>query len=290
MYAWVDRGKEKNTLQKLQAEGYVHVVQAPAKADEKGVDIKGAELTMMYHPEGNFLVVEGDPEGKAGVAQDDLAQMLMDKIFIIGPEINIDQAANKAWVEGPGAMQMDSATNFQGEKLAKPVPLTIHWNDEMFFTGKHAEFRKGVQAEQDNSHLACKELSVFFDHAISLKEGNHDGPPPRVKSLVAYEGVRVEDRTLEGDRVISYHRLVSRVLNMDALEPEDAGPKPAAGSDGNEIHAPGPGDFRTFQRQGADDGPFGPPRPAGAKAEAAKPGAKPAGAPRPAPRRRPTSR
>ena len=271
VYAWVARGKEKSALESLQAEGDVHVTQAPAKADEKGVDVKGAALDMTPHPEGNFLVVEGD-----------LAQLLMDKIYIIGPVINIDQAANKAWVEGPGAMQMESRTNFQGESLAKAVPMTIHWNDEMFFTGKHAEFRKGVQAEQDNSRLACKELSVLFDHAISLKEGNHDGPPPRVKKLVCYEGVRVEDRTLEGDRVISYHRLVSPSLVMDALEPEEAGPKPAAGSDGNEVHAPGPGDLRMFQRGAADEDPTGPPRPAAAKAEAAKPvaGAKPAAAPK----------
>ena len=90
VYAWVDRGKEKNTLKRLQAEGDVHVTQAPAKPDEKGVDVKGAALDMTYHPEGNFLVVEGD-----------LAQLLMDKIYIIGPVINIDQASNKAWVEGP---------------------------------------------------------------------------------------------------------------------------------------------------------------------------------------------
>ena len=177
VYAWVDRGKEKNTLQKLQAEGDVHVVQAPAKADEKGVDIKGAALDMTYHPEGNFLVVQGD-----------LAQMLMDKIYIIGPEINIDQAANKAWVEGPGAMQMESATNFQGEKLAKPVPMTVHWNNEMFFTGTHAEFRKASRPSRTTPTWPASSCSVFFDHAISLKEGNHDGPPPHVKNLVCLQG------------------------------------------------------------------------------------------------------
>ena len=61
----------------------------PARPDEKGVDVDGETLQMNYHPEGNFLVVTGD-----------LAQLRMDKIYIIGPEVNIDQATNKAWVNG----------------------------------------------------------------------------------------------------------------------------------------------------------------------------------------------
>jgi len=47
-------------LEKLQAEGDVSVHQDPAKPDEKGVDVVGASLEMIYHPEGNFLVVMGD--------------------------------------------------------------------------------------------------------------------------------------------------------------------------------------------------------------------------------------
>ncbi len=280
VYAWVARGKEKNTLERLQAEGYVHVTQAPAKADEKGVDIKGAALDMTYHPEGNFLVVQGD-----------LAQLLMDKIYIVGPVVNIDQAANKAWVEGPGAMQMESATNFQGEKLTKAVPMTVEWNKDMFFTGRYAEFTDHVQAEQDeqdNAHLACESLQVFFDHSISLKEGNHDGPPPRVKKLVAYESVRVEDRSLEGDRVIHYQRIIAPSLTMNALEPENADAKPEEGSEGNEIRAPGPGDLRMFQQARQDPlgppgpGPPGPGRGQGPRREARPPTARPA-PPRPRP-------
>ena len=258
VYAWVVRGKEKNTLERLQAEGDVVVLQAPAKGEEKGVDIRGAALDMTYHPEGNFLVVQGD-----------LAQLQMDKIYIVGPEVNIDQAANKAWVNGPGAMQMESATNFQGEKLSKPVPMTVQWNKEMFFTGRFAEFTDGVQGEQDNARLACNAMSVAFDKPISLKEGSHDGPPPHVKKLVCHGKVRVEDRTLEGDRVVRSTRLQAPALDEEAIEPDDDAPAPGGkgqgegGSDGNEVHAPGPGDLRIFQVGGDDDDPLAAPRPPG---------------------------
>ena len=241
VYVWVTRCEEKTALEKLDAEGDVAVRQNPAKPDQKPLDVKGASLELTYHPEGDFLVVRGD-----------LAQLQMDTIYILGPEVTIDQASNKAWVVGAGAMQLESATNFQGDKLAKPVPMTIHWNDNMFFNGRYAEFSKGVQAEQDNAHLACQSLQVFFDRPISLKEGNRGGPAPRVKNLVCYKDVRVDDRTLEGDKVISAKRLTGPALNMNALEPEEGDPKTPSGSTGNEIRMPGPGDVRLFQIGGVD--------------------------------------
>ena len=270
VYVWMVRGEEKNTLEKLDAEGDVVVRQDPAKPGEKPLDVNGASLELTYHPEGDFLVVRGD-----------LAQIQMETIYILGPEVTIDQASNKAWVVGAGAMQMESATNFQGEKLTKAVPMIVHWNDNMFFNGRYAEFSKGVQAEQDNAHLFCQSLQVSFDHPISLKEGNHGGPPPRVKDLVCYKDVRVDDRTLEGDRVVSSKRLTGPSLSMNALEPEDANGKEEAGSTGNEIRMPGPGDVRLFQIGGAD--PLAAPPEPGAKVIAAKPAlaAKPGAAKKP---------
>jgi hypothetical protein len=267
VYVWVARTEDKTALEKLDAEGDVAVRQDPAKPGEKPLDVKGASLELTYHAEGDFLVVRGD-----------LAQLQMETIYILGPEVTIDQASNKAWVVGAGAMQLESATNFQGEKLTKPVPMTVHWNDNMFFNGCYAEFSKGVQAEQDNAHLACQSLQVFFDHPVSLKEGNRGGPPPRVKNLVCYKDVRVDDRTLEGDRVVSSKRLNGPTLSMNALEPEEASGKVEAGSTGNEIRMPGPGDVRMYQIGGAD--PLAAPPGPDAKVIAAKPAAaaKPGGA------------
>jgi LptA/(LptD N-terminal domain) LPS transport protein len=258
VYVWVARSEDKTSLEKLDAEIDVEVHQAAAKPDEKPLYVKGESLELTYHPEGDFMVVRGD-----------LAQIQMETIYILGPEVTIDQATNKAWVVGAGAMQLESATNFQGEKLAKPVPMTIHWNDNMFFDGGWAEFSKGVQAEQENAHLACQTLQVSFDHPVSLKEGNHGGPPPRVKNLVCYKDVRIDDRTLEDGRVVSAKRLNGPSLSMNALEPEEADVKAQTGSPGNEIRMPGPGDVRLFQIGGAD--PLAAPPEPGAKVIAAKP-------------------
>ena len=83
-------------------------------------------------------------------------------------------------------------------------------------------------------------MRVSFDKAISLKEGNRGGPPPRVKELVCSKDVRIENRTLDGDRLVRYQRMVSEGLEMSALEPEDAAANPDAASEGNEIPPPAP--------------------------------------------------
>ncbi len=122
----------------------------------------------------------------------------------------------------------------------------------MFFNGRYAEFTKHIQAEQENAHLLCQSLQVYFVHPLSRKEGNHGGPPPRVKNLVCYKDVQLSrgPRHLEeGDRVISAKRLKgpsSRIWS-DALEPEETNGKVEAGSPGNEIRMPpGPGDVRMY--------------------------------------------
>jgi hypothetical protein len=254
--AWVLRSPEKSALDQLWCEGTVHVKQDPATPEEKGTEVKGDTLRMTAKGEGNYdLVVTGD-----------LGELLTDKIYIIGPEINIDQATNKAWVIGDGAMKMDSKTNFQGEELAKPVPLTVHWSKSMLFHGEWAEFHGNIQAVQEKARMACQRLQVYFDRPISLKEGNKDGPSPQVKHLVCDREVRIEDSTFEGERLVKYQRLEGPCVQMRALEPEEAGGKPAPptapgekrkASGGNVVNASGPGNIRIWEPNNGED-PLGP--------------------------------
>ena len=237
--AWVDQIENKNKLERFWTEGSVTVKQDSEKPGEKGVDIKGDTLQMTAHPDGNFLVVTGD-----------LAQLRMDRMLIVGPEVNIDQATNKAWVNGVGAMQMESTTNFQGTKLNKAVPMEVHWNKSMFFNGKFAEFHGGIQAEQENSRLACQSLQVFFDRAVSLKGGNKSEQPARVQNLVCDRSVRVEEIIREEDKIIKYHRIQAITLSMNKLDKDDFDGK--EGTDGNEVRASGPGEVRIMQRSGGD--------------------------------------
>ncbi|TPW00885.1 MAG: hypothetical protein FD125_2891, partial [bacterium] len=245
--AHVIRVGSHNELEKVWCEGNVHVVQAPESKDDKGVDIKGQTLQLVKFPEGHVLTVTGE-----------LAEVMLDKLTIIGPEVNIDQKDNKAWVNGLGAMRMPSNADLSGEKMGakreQPAELTIHWNGDMFFNGKYALYHGGVQAEQENSRLSCQTMQVFLDQYVSLKEGARKGPPARVENLVCDKSVRVEDTERKDGKLIRYQRIESLELSFN-------------NEDGVMV-APGPGVLRLLQlgTQG-DMMPAGP----GTTATAAKP-------------------
>ncbi|MHB1422795.1 MAG: hypothetical protein ACYC3I_06295 [Gemmataceae bacterium] len=238
---------EGGSLDVLDKRSGVVVRQEPAKPGEEGVFIQGNTLKMNCTAEGNVLLVTGD-----------LAQLKMDKILIIGPEVNIDQVANKAWVVGGGAMQMQSTTTLEGKPLARPVPLTVHWSDNMLFAGTFADFYGSIQAEQDNARLACQHLQVIFDHPISLKEGMSGSQPAKVSHLAGDKGasdqnVRVEDQTFEGDKLQKYQLLMGKEIHMSTVPRDEEGPpQNGKSNDANVVTLYGPGNLRILQRGGAE--------------------------------------
>ncbi len=252
-HLWAEGG----ALDAIDKRGGVQVRQEPAKPTEEGVYIEGNTLDMSCFAGGNVLVVTGD-----------LAQLKMDKIFILGPEVNIDQVANKAWVVGGGAMQMQNTATLEGKPLAHAVPLTVHWSDNMLFSGMFAEFYGSIQAEQENARLACQHLQVMFDQPISLKEGMRGTQPAKVSKLVADKGiedkpVRVEDQTFEGGRLQKYQLLMGSTVQMNTVPREEAPDRPGAVSagsrksnDANEVRLSGPGSVRILQRGGVEAVPM----------------------------------
>src|SRR5262249_15545017 len=199
-------------------------------------------------------------------------QLRLDQLYIVGPEVNIDQRSNKAWVDGSGGMVVRSNTDFQNRRLDHPVPLEILWDKSMFFDGRTAYFhgdpnKGGVQAKQENARLACLAMQVTFDRPVSLREGARGEPQPKVQQLICERTVRVEDKTLEGQRLVRYQRVTGTEVTVEALE-EDEAPRPGQGGAGNKMFTTGPGDVRLLQYGSSD--PAGPPAPA-----APRPGAAP---------------
>jgi lipopolysaccharide export system protein LptA len=230
--AFVLRAGTKNELEQLWTEGEVHVHQEPATPEEKGVDITGDTLKLTHKSEGNFLVVTGN-----------LARLQLDKLLIVGPEVNIDQASNRAWVNGGGHMVMETNTNFQGGKLNRPVPLRITWDEAMLFNGNKADFyggsRGGIQAVQENARLLCQALQVYLDRSVSLQGGDKKGQPPaRVQSLLCDKNVSVEDTEEDRGRFLKYQRIEAAYLSLDNAE--------------SQVIAAGPGYVRILQRGGPD--------------------------------------
>ncbi len=231
--AWILRRGERNVLKKLRADGSVQVHQDPdpTKKDSKGVFIEGYSLSMVRKLEPGAFPAEGEIENYDLQVLGDMAVLVLDKIFITGPEVNIDQEANRCTVHGGGAMQMESTSTLGGQPTEKPVPLRVYWDDSMEFLGdaKTAEFfggpKGGVQAEQQNAHLVGGSMHVNFDRRISLRDGNKGEEPARVKNLIVNKTVVIEDYTYDDHKaLLKYQQLSAPFVSQDTLESDDVKP------------------------------------------------------------------
>jgi lipopolysaccharide export system protein LptA len=243
--AQVRRVGDKNELDKLWCEGTVRVKQEPATPEEKGVDIRGETLDLTHQVDGNILAVRGDH-----------AQVQLDKIFILGPDINIDQTMNEVFVKGMGVMKLPSNAKFDGTKSAETRELTVNWEKNMLFDGQKAQFFGTIRAAQESSHLACQTMQVILDRKVSLREGNKTSPPAKVASLLCDRDVWLEDATEEGNRITSFKRMDCLVLAVEDIEKEES-----------VADAGGPGRVRIFQLRQKDASTLGP-------ASSAPPGSK----------------
>ena len=238
--AQILREGQRNDLQEVWCEGNVRVLQAPEKAGENGVDIRGNTLNLLHRTDGDILTVTGN--------QMKSAQVQMDQLFILGPEIQMDQTRNDVRVKGLGVMRMLSKQSFDGKELAKPSELRVEWEGNMYFDGTQASFFRSVYATQDTCRMSCEELQVTLDRHVSLKEGSK-GDQPAVEKLVCHKKVGLEDTKREGGKIVEFTRLSAPevVVDNDNVTKERS------------VNASGPlGMLRIF-KLGSKDNTFGSP-------------------------------
>jgi hypothetical protein len=247
-------------LDTVHCEGSVRVHQDPTPPQAKPVDMLGETLDVTRRPEGHKLVVTGDEEKPAEVHLPELS--------ILGPSVEIDQVENVAEVHGPGAMRVLSATDFQGNKLAKPTELHVSWKDEMHFNGTLARFQGYVQAHQDNTRLLCHGMQVTLDRTVQFNQhaagGNKGGKTANVERVVCETTGRdgaapvsvVDSLRDDKGRIVRYQRLESRELAVFKAE--------------GRLEAPGPGEVRILQLGPKNETPAPTPPATGPKLPAPK--------------------
>jgi lipopolysaccharide export system protein LptA len=218
------RGASEDALDGAHAEGNVHALQGDT-------DVTGNELDLGPRLEGNVLVVRGD-----------LAQFRSGKFYLLGPEIHVDQATNSAWADGPGAMQIECGTDLQGAPLKRPLPLTVHWSERMFFIGEWAGIEGGVQAAQGNARLHCQRMWIEFDNPHSFARGQGSDRPAGVHDFWCDGAVRIQRRETEGDRTVQFRRIDVPNLYLAAVG--------TTAAVGKAAHLSGPGSARIWQREG----------------------------------------
>lgn len=200
----------KKQVEGLVAQGKVYVFQPGEKPGEKKIDITGELLTIKNcDDKGHKMVVHGKPDAKARVELNDL--------ILWGPIVTIDQALNKADVDGDGAMQLPTNKNLDGSDIAKdkkdpakPSPkITVFWKKRMTFDGKAADFYGGVQAVQQGSYsrMTCEHLQTYLDRFVSFKEAEKPAPDgkkekekdkeAKIDRIVCDQNVYVDDTKVD---------------------------------------------------------------------------------------------
>jgi lipopolysaccharide export system protein LptA len=221
-------------LDTVHCEGQVRVHQDPATAQDKPIDMKGDALDLKRKALGHELIVSGDPDRPAEVSFPDLA--------LAGPSVKIDQVENVAEVIGPGAMRLQSTTDFQGNKLAKSSELLVTWRQEMHFNGTIATFQGQVQADQENTRLLCHSMQVTLDQTVKFaQQAGGNKQTANVKKVVCnttgQDGaapVSVVDSLRENGAVTRYQRIEARELTVLKAD--------------GQLEAPGPGEVRILQK------------------------------------------
>lgn len=235
--AVIKRGGSKDQLHELISEGNVHVHQEPEKPGDKGIDIKGSLLHLLHHAGGDTLQVFGDSRRAA--------ELQLGELYLMGPNVTINQKDNVAEVHGVGAMSMPSKTTFDGGQTKKETRLEVHWNDDMHFDGKTARFSGGIQARQDTAWMLCANLQVELDRMVSFKEGQGKGERPKAEKIVCDKKVIVVDEVRDAKGAyLKYHALTGTFLEVDNLD--------------EKSRASGPGQIILLAPGNSDIGPLGP--------------------------------
>ncbi len=215
-------GARTSEIDEVRLRGTVLIHQDPSQGKTRGTEIVG-EAVDLFNQGGKgsqFIVYSDDPtapKAQPEPANDavvnpadaemfrPLAMVDSDEMVIRGRRIGLDQATDRAWVDGNGSLTQLAAKGLlmesspekekrkekdkdkdrdkvQNEKKEKPKEgqqMTIFFGEKMRFFGRstdptgkvvaRAEFYKDVHAENEESTLDCQDvMRTYFDRTIKL--------------------------------------------------------------------------------------------------------------------------
>lgn len=136
-----------------------------------------------------------------------------------GAEIHIDRGANRLWIPGPGRLDLPIDRDMEGRPLARPVSLTIQWQQGMDFNGQQVRFEGGVVASTPLQRLDTPSLVVELAQPVNFADEKLSQRPD-VRSITcpgrAEGDVRLVSRSFdEAGRQTSLDRLEAVNLSLD---------------------------------------------------------------------------
>ena len=215
----------------IKIDGNVIVEQPDKSESKKAFRINGSELDVIPQDAShNRIAVRGNPQQPAQVHT---AQMVL-----VGNSVDLDQAANRLWISGPGRMQTQPSDQTDGNRgprtignlnLKDNLQIDVQWRGGMVFDGQQVYFETAVETDivqsRDNdrakTHVSCAAVNLSLDRAIDLAgESNRS---TNSNALVPMEEPKIELLTIVGS--LSPEKLVFKAATGSTLstaEPSDA--------------------------------------------------------------------
>jgi hypothetical protein len=139
-------------------------------------------------------------------------------LHLSGTNINLDQRANRLWIEGPGSMDLPMPDDFNGQPLAAPSTMNVQWKEGMNFDGLIASFAEDVDASSPGRRLKTKILKIQLQQPINFADPDLQNQKQRKAAFLSCsDGVFLESNLLDEitKQRIAYVRLQVADLNFD---------------------------------------------------------------------------
>ncbi|MBC8112864.1 MAG: hypothetical protein H7062_00650, partial [Candidatus Saccharimonas sp.] len=228
-------GKPEPEVSNIETHGHV-IVRQKRKPGEPPLTAEGDRM---------YLTVEG-PEREVIHLFGSPAHLRDRGLHIEGRDVHLDRAANRAWVNGRGLLQLpmpkkspllptsaESSFLSLGDSTGDP-DLDVWWDEKMEFDGQTAKFLGNVRAELGLTRMKCEQMDVELLARLSFADPDLQQQQPDLKSIHCHENVSFENSTYEGTNVVQVVRGQMAEFTLDQAR--------------DTAFAQGPGHMKLWQR------------------------------------------
>jgi hypothetical protein len=147
-----------------------------------------------------------------------------------GSSIKLDSGTNELRIDEPGWTELPLDRDLDGQPLDEPGRLRVWWQKRMVFDGRRIRFEGQVVARgrhhRGGSELSTETLDVHLARFVRLTEADQDLDRVEVQRIVAYGGVRTENRsfTEQGQSSVDRFHGANLDVNLETGASKSMGP------------------------------------------------------------------
>jgi lipopolysaccharide export system protein LptA len=170
---------------------------------EKPLLIVGQQLhALMPQPDAALVTVVGQP-----------GYIEARGMTLTSEKIHMDRAQNTLWTDSHGLMTVPVDRDLDGKHVAEPQKLEVTWQGHMHFDGQVARFYRQVLAQQGPRALRTEMLEAMFSSPVALG-AKAPQTRPEIERITCTQGAFLENRTLEGPKLMSIDYLFAAELRL----------------------------------------------------------------------------